>query len=25
MSGSGYDETMQFRAGAEKEAAVLLD
>lgn len=25
MSGSGYDETIQFRAGAEKEAADLLD
>ena len=25
MSGSGYDRTIQFRAGAEKEAAELLD
>jgi len=25
MSGSSYDETIQFRAGAEKEAAELLD
>ncbi|AKH97408.1 hypothetical protein [Halanaeroarchaeum sulfurireducens] len=25
MSGSKYDETIQFRAGAEKEAAELLD
>lgn len=25
MSGSRYDETIQFRAGAEKEAATLLD
>ncbi len=25
MSGSGYDKTIQFRAGAEKEAAELLD
>ena len=25
MSGSNYDKTIQFRAGAEKEAAELLD
>jgi len=25
MNGSSYDETIQFRAGAEKEAAELLD
>lgn len=25
MSGSSYDKTIQFRAGAEKEAAELLD
>jgi len=25
MSGSSYDNTIQFRAGAEKEAAELLD
>lgn len=25
MSGSSYDETIQFRAGAEKEAADILD
>lgn len=25
MSGSRYDDTIQFRAGAEKEAATLLD
>ena len=25
MSGSSYDRTIQFRAGAEKEAAELLD
>lgn len=25
MSGSGYDTTIQFRAGAEKQAAELLD
>lgn len=25
MSGSSYDETIQFRAGAEKEAAEVLD
>lgn len=25
MSDSGYDETVQFRAGAEKEAAAVLD
>ena len=25
MSGSSYDKTIQFRAGAEKEAAKLLD
>lgn len=25
MSGSRYDETIQFRAGAEKEAAALVD
>lgn len=25
MSGTGYDETVQFRAGAEKKAAELVD
>ena len=25
MSGSSYDKTIQFRAGAEKEAAEVLD